>query len=377
MKNTIVTNKKEEEKLEKELDKGIKVIQKKLKENLSYNQLRQIALEEINKKKLQETKYIDCLNFQNNVINLIDIKGIREDRNNDLKKKVAQIQGMSEEEKILKVLNDMNSSETFESVEKIIIKPVSNKEQSSSKVESIKASSSIDESTSAQSKTSSHIDVSTSSQSKSKNDVSTSSTNKGQSLSAEESTTDVSKSTSANTGVEIKHDFWIKHHYYDISEYSQEIKGLKRQILKENDKENVALIYENKLNTYYYAISQKLVEFYKVETTTPKSKEEISKENGLHFCGKKIEQYNKICRENEMMCKDCMKKNKEIYHLDSHKSILININGRVCTNSYSDRMFRCFGKFYVNKEIKNCIFGEFICKACQELNKQKKYYDAK
>ena len=363
MQDTIVKNKKEEEiKFDKEIEKRIRVLQK-LKENLEYRELRQLALEHINKEKLQETKYKDCLNFQNNVIKIIDIKGIREERNNDLKKKAAQIQGMSDEEKLLKLLNDMNSSETFESVDKIIFKPLPKKDQTSS----------IDESTSAQSKTSSSINVNISAQSK----VSTSSLNKGQFSSVEDSTTDESKSTSGNTGVEIKHDFWIKHHYYDISEYSQEKKGLKRQILKEKDKENVAFIYENKLNTYCYAISQKLVEFYKIQTTVPKTKEELDKENGLHFCGKKIEQYNKICRANEMMCKDCMKKNKEIYNLDSHKSILININGRVSTNSYKDRMFRCFGKFYVNKEIKNCIIGEFTCKACQELNKQKNYYDSK
>ena len=54
--------------------------------------------------------------------------------------------------------------------------------------------------------------------------------------------------------------------------------------------------------------------------------------------------------------------------------VLININGRISSNSFSDSHFRCYGKFIVNKEIKNCIPKEFTCKACQELYKQKEYY---
>jgi hypothetical protein len=201
--------------------------------------------------------------------------------------------------------------------------------------------------------------------------------NKEQSLSMEASTLDESKkSTNISTGEEIKHQFWIKNHYYDISEYSEKKEGLKIQILKDGENEFKAFIYDNNLNTYYYTISHRMKNAYNLDSITPKliPNSNFNKENGLYFCGKKIGKYNKICKANEMMCKDCMKKNKELYHLDGHRSILININGRACSCSFKDNMFRCFGKFIHNKEIKNCIEGEFTCKACLELNKEKEYY---
>ena len=79
--------------------------------------------------------------------------------------------------------------------------------------------------------------------------------------------------------------------------------------------------------------------FYELDSITPKliPDNNFNKENGLYFCGKKIEKYNKTCKANEMMCKDCMKKNKEMYNLNGHRSILININGRTCSNSFKNR----------------------------------------
>lgn len=336
----------EEIKYEDEIAKRIRVLQR-TKSFLSYRELRDIVLEEMNKD-LKIHKYKDCLNLQNNVIGLIDIKQIRKSKNEDLEKKISEIKdsNMSHDEKLLKVLNDMNSSETYDNNEN---------NQTLGQVSSVVGSTIV--------------------QSKGKNEIMIPSTAKDKSLSNEDSTYDqTGKSTSAETGIEIKHDFWIKNEYYDISEYSQDKKGIKRQLLIDKDKEHMAFIYENDLNTYYFTLSQKFVKFYNIKSITPEKKEELDNESGLYFCGKKIEQFNKICKANEMMCKDCMKKNKEIYHLDGHKSILININGRMSSNSFSDRQFRCFGKFIVNKEIKNCILNEFTCKACQELNKQKKYY---
>ena len=75
-----------------------------------------------------------------------------------------------------------------------------------------------------------------------------------------------------------------------------------------------------------------------------------------------------------MMCKECMNKNKQIYYLDKRTNVLININGRVCCNDFEDNIYHCLGKFESNKEIKDCIPEEFICKACQELNRIKDYY---
>ena len=332
----------EEIKFEEEITKRIKVLQI-TNSLLQYRELREIALQEMNKK--------DCFNFQNNTIQLIDINKIRKAKKADLEKKISEIKDpkMSHDEKLLKILDDMNSSETIEYGENNI---ETNKGQESSNTEN--AFVQIQE----------------------KNEIIMSSKVKDKSLSIEDSTYDqTGKSTRAETGIEIKHDFWIKNEYYDLSEYSKDKKGIKIEKIKGKDnKENMAFIYQNDLNTYYFTISQKLFNFYELKTITPEKKDELDKETGLYFCGKKIEQFNKICKPNEMMCKDCMKKNKEIYHLDNHRSALININGRVCTNSFKDKQFRCYGKFIDDKVIKNCIVGEFICNACKELSKNEKYY---
>ena len=288
----------EEIKFEDEINKRIKVLQ--ITNSLSkYRELREIALQEMNKK--------DCFNFQNNTIQLIDINKIRKAKKADLEKKISEMKDskMSHDEKLLKILDDMNSSETIEYGENNI---ENNKGQESSNTE--------------------------------------------------------------NAFVQIQEKNEII-----MSSKVKDKKGIKIEKIKGKDnKENMAFIYQNDLNTYYFTISQKLFNFYELKTITPEKKDELDKETGLYFCGKKIEQFNKICKPNEMMCKDCMKKNKEIYHLDNHRSALININGRVCTNSFKDKQFRCYGKFIDDKVIKNCIVGEFICNACKELNKNEKYY---
>lgn len=335
-------------KSEDKIDKRIRVLQK-TKPSLSYLELRKIS-----EKDLKIPKYKDSLDLQNNVIILINIKAIRKAKQEEIEKKVSEIKDskMSINEKYLKVLNDMNSSETFEYVE-------NNKAQIKGQ-----ESSTFGNPLAQEKKNLENLEKFIPPASKDKNY-------------SEDSTNDLTgRSTRSETGIEIKHDFWIKNKYYDLSEYSAEKKGIKRQMLKDKDKEKMAFIYQNDLSTYYFTISQNLADVYEIKTITPKEKKDLDKENGLYFCGKKIEQFNKICRANEMMCKDCMKKNKEIYHLDRHKHVLININGRMCTNSFSDRNFRCYGKFIVNKEIKNCIIGEFTCKACHELNRQKKYYSS-
>ena len=340
-----------EKEKENEIDRRIKILSKK-KPELKYRELRQIAKEEINKN-AKGQKIIDSLNLQDNVIILIDIASLRKARDERIKKQIKEIKDekMSYTEKLLKVLNDMNSSETFE----------------------YKGSEVENQNDMNNSKEGSELDMSA----KSKMEVSVPSINKEQSLSMQGSTLDESaKSTNVSSDMEIKHLFWIKNQYYDISEFSEKKEGLKIQILKDKEKEFKSFIYDNNLNTYYFTISQRMKKFYELDSITPKliPDNNFNKENGLYFCGKKIEKYNKTCKANEMMCKDCMKKNKEMYNLNGHRSILININGRTCSNSFKNRMFHCFGKFIVNKEIKNCIEGEFTCGACQELNKEKEYY---
>ena len=92
---------------------------------------------------------------------------------------------MSYTEKLLKVLNDMNSSETFE----YIGSEVENQNDMNN------------------SKEGSELDMSA----KSKMEVSVPSINKEQSLSMQGSTLDESaKSTNVSSDMEIKHHFWIK-----------------------------------------------------------------------------------------------------------------------------------------------------------------------
>ena len=104
LKNTSVE---EEIKFEEEITKRIKVLQI-TNSLLQYRELREIALQEMNKK--------DCFNFQNNTIQLIDINKIRKAKKADLEKKISEMKDskMSHDEKLLKILDDMNSSETIE-----------------------------------------------------------------------------------------------------------------------------------------------------------------------------------------------------------------------------------------------------------------------
>ena len=107
----------EEIKIEDEIDKRIRVLQKT--KALNYRELRDIAMEEM-KKDLKIPGYKDCFNLQNNVITLINIEQIRKAKNEDLEKKISEIKDskMSQDEKLLKVLSDLNSSETCEYSEK-------------------------------------------------------------------------------------------------------------------------------------------------------------------------------------------------------------------------------------------------------------------
>ena len=103
-----------EKEKENEIDRRIKILSKK-KPELKYRELRQIAEEEINKN-AKGQKIIDSINLQDNVIILIDIASLRKARDERIKKQIEEIKDekMSYTEKLLKVLNDMNSSETFE-----------------------------------------------------------------------------------------------------------------------------------------------------------------------------------------------------------------------------------------------------------------------
>ena len=173
--------------------------------------------------------------------------------------------------------------------------------------------------------------------------------------------------------------FWIKNKYYDNAINVKA--NLKKKYIKELEKEYCVFFYDDNFRTYNFAISQCFCELLsykipKIEIMNDQYKEEY----GLCFCGREINEYNKKCSPNEMMCDECMKKNKEIYELSKNnlaKHILININGRVCINNFEDKKYHCLGKFYKGKEIKCCVPGEFSCKACQSLDVKKTYYGNK
>ena len=177
-----------------------------------------------------------------------------------------------------------------------------------------------------------------------------------------------------------KNIFWSKNLLYDITGLPEEKKiNLEKISFKDyfSCRSHNAFLYENNLKTYFFTICQKLKAFYNIDDITPETmnKKNYKEKYALCFCSKYIEEFDIKCKPDEMICKQCMEDNKEIYHLNKHKSILININGRVSTNAFKDKKFHCLGKFKINKEIKNCIPEDFTCIACQKLNEAKEYYE--
>jgi len=314
------------QKIEVEISKRIKKLPR-IFINLPYDEKRKIILEEMNIPS-KVNNIFECLDLQNNTMILFDIPKIRKARDDYIEKLISEIKDetMTHEDKLLKVLNDLNTSDKegviiLERVEpeKIIIKK--EKDGLSCSVISVSSNSTLDSS---------------------------------QSMVSYENP---------------MYKFWMNNEYYDIIESSE-------QKEKNKDDEYLLYLYENNLKTYNLAISQKLMKTYNLNeiSTEGINKENYEEQYGLYFCGKEIKEFSKKCSPNEMMCKDCMIKNKQIYYLDKHKSAMININGRVCSNAFGDKIYHCLGKFENNRDIKNCVPEEFTCKACQELNRIKNYY---
>ena len=313
---------------ELEIDKIIKSLPKD-QSRKSYTEKRKIALKQLN---LQES-----LDLQNSTIIIFNIGKIRKAREDSIEKKILAIPdtNLNYEEKLFKVLNDLNSSESYE----IEVKEEENKDEMQPVDYSVNQSESgISESTMDSSMQKSYIET----------------PNKAE-------------------------QFWIKNKYYDNAINVKA--NLKKKYIKELEKEYCVFFYDDNFRTYNFAISQCFCELLsykipKIEIMNDQYKEEY----GLCFCGREINEYNKKCSPNEMMCDECMKKNKEIYELSKNnfaKHILININGRVCINNLEDKKYHCLGKFSKGKETKCCVPGEFSCKACQSLDVKKTYYGNK
>jgi len=313
---------------ELEIDKIIKSLPKD-QSRKSYTEKRKIALKQLN---LQES-----LDLQNSTIIIFNIGKIRKARENSIEKKILEIPdtNLNYEEKLFKVLNDLNSSESYE----IEVKEEENKDEMQPVDHSVDQSKSgISDSTMDSSMQKSYIET----------------PNKAE-------------------------QFWIKNKYYDNAINVKA--NLKKKYIKELEKEYCLFFYDDNFRTYNFAISQCFCELLsykipKIEIMNDQYKEEY----GLCFCGREINEYNKKCSPNEMMCDECMKKNKEIYELSKNnfaKHILININGRVCINNLEDKKYHCLGKFSKGKETKCCLPGEFSCKACRSLDVIKTYYGNK
>ena len=313
---------------ELEIDKIIKSLPKD-QSRKSYTEKRKIALKQLN---LQES-----LDLQNSTIIIFNIGKIRKAKENSIEKKILAIPdtNLNYEEKLFKVLNDLNSSESYE----IEVKEEENKDEMQPVDYSVNQSESgISESTMDSSMQKSYIET----------------PNKAE-------------------------QFWIKNKYYDNAINVKA--NLKKKYIKELEKEYCVFFYDDNFRTYNFAISQCFCELLsykipKIEIMNDQYKEEY----GLCFCGREINEYNKKCSPNEMMCDECMKKNKEIYELSKNnfaKHILININGRVSINNLEDKKYHCLGKFFKGKEIKCCVPGELSCKACESLDKIKTYYGNK
>ena len=329
-------------KREQEIDKKIKTLPKE-QSKLTYLEQRKLALTLMGK---SDKDYLD---LQNSRIILFDVEKIREARKKYIEEEMSKIKdkNMTEEQKKLKVLNDMNSSRSFEIDE----------EKKNKKIIIIPSDSLVNISDSRSTNYSSKI---------SKSSIK---------ISREFDETDQNAKD------------WIKSEFFDVfnteSILREDLES--ESILKKEG--NYALAYPNNYkDTCYFAISKYFINKYLGKYELPNSEEEPRNENydskyGFCFCNKEIKEFNTTCSPNKMMCNECMKENMEIYGLNKIKTennVLININGRVAFDHHKDGKFRCGGKFEFGKLYYNCD-KKFTCKACKLLNEitSKNYYKMK
>ena len=164
-----------------------------------------------------------------------------------------------------------------------------------------------------------------------------------------------------------KKKYWLQYKLYDIKQFE----NLKYPILFPIKEEIYSYFYYNELTTSHYIQSIKFGEKYSINNDI-EIDDNYNKSLGLFFCGKEIILENneiKKCCPNEMICRECMEKNKKRYKLENRYSI--NINGRAAKKHNNN--FHCFGHFIIGRQIENCV-GKFSCEACKLLDKYEKYY---
>ena len=166
-----------------------------------------------------------------------------------------------------------------------------------------------------------------------------------------------------------KKNYWLKYDLIDVK-LDNKIDNLD---LCELDKEKYCYIYKNSLNTYYFIQNVHFGKNYIINDETSKDPD-YKKSFGLFFCGKKVEYNNNTdvkCCPNEMICKNCMEKNKKRYQIDNLN--LVNINGRTARRKNKELGFHCYGHFIKGNQIEICLKG-FKCEACKLLDKYENYY---
>jgi hypothetical protein len=164
-----------------------------------------------------------------------------------------------------------------------------------------------------------------------------------------------------------KKNYYLQYKLYDIKQFE----NLKYPILFPIKEEIYSYFYYNELTTSHYIQSIQFGEEYSINNDI-EIDDNYNDSLGLFFCGKEIILENneiKKCCPNEMICRECMEKNKKRYKLKNRYSI--NINGRAA-KKYNNN-FHCFGHFIIGKQIENCL-DKFSCEACKLLDKYEKYY---
>ena len=297
------------------------------------------VLDQLNSSKTSEPIPID---FPNNKFILFDMNKVREMREKKIEEKILNItdEKLSINDKRLLVLDEMNtsfSSNNEEEEKEIIIKIeiIKKIEEEKKEKENRSLSTTLPE------------DISTSCSFSSFSSFS-------------------SFPFFSSLDIE-KKKYWLQYKLYDIKQFE----NLKYPILFPIKEEIYSYFYYNELTTSHYIQSIQFGEEYSINNDIVID-DNYNISLGLFFCGKEIILENneiKKCCPNEMICRECMEKNKKRYKLKNRYSI--NINGRAA-KKYNNN-FHCFGHFIIGKQIENCL-DKFSCEACKLLDKYERYY---
>ena len=170
-------------------------------------------------------------------------------------------------------------------------------------------------------------------------------------------------------------EFYLKYKLFDNPINIQDKEEIKTPLKYMINEKYFGFLYPNTLETFYITESSF---FLKQENDNININNNINcdKKLGLYFCDKNIEIktndgiITKKCSPDIFMCKECMKINKNNYHIKDN--YLININGRVVKKNKGK--YHCFGRFLCNNLVEDCL-SKFSCKACKEIDLYSDYYN--